>query len=91
MTNFQNPNFDKSLYWERRKKHLTGQIRSAIVVQTIRDDDGEILEIIPVSGRRPVRNRHFYSHTSSKLSAPKKKDAIGAEVLEKLMEKNKGE
>lgn len=71
---YQNPTFDKTTYWERRKKGLRGQTGYAIVTETIKDEQGN-QQIVPINAKRPPRSNGLYSpwhpeHRSRKQSEP---------------------
>lgn len=51
--------FDKELYRKRREKGLRGQIQPAVVIQRVLNKDGELEEIIPISGKRPPKSARF--------------------------------
>lgn len=61
--------FDAELYRARRDKGLRGQIRPALVIERVINKEGEIEEVIPISGTLPPKSARFGRPFSGSNSA----------------------
>lgn len=64
MSSYNDPNFDKKLYWERRERGLRGTVGAVTVHQPVVNEKGEVVERVAIGDK--IRNGWQNSRTMRK-------------------------